>query len=222
MVEENVSLKDYENLDRIITTTLLKKTVWKNLAKKHFVIFINKNEDMRKFLEKLEGKTKLATDEIENDFIEYMDSISVEIAKFRVDLKKTLSIHKAEETKLKEDAIFQRKLQEMCRLGKKQELESKIGVQLEKIGIKLIEPEEKTVIEEFKIDKPKITFKTKKEDENRDTSALNLGTFYAFLQQVIKMDLLVIKDMDGNKLVVHDLDLDLDPERIRMKVRKNE
>jgi hypothetical protein len=214
----------YENLDKIVSVDYLKTTVFKSFTKKDFCLFVSENDSCKQYMKALEQKVLASHIEVKGMLTQYLSTISTEITKFKNQVKEIKRKAKLEEDKLKEQMIFEKKLQEMVNGGKKDELEKKLGISLDKYVDKSApNTPEATPME---VDKPKAKFVVnvvKKPITSNipekliDTGSLDLNTFFAFLQQVIKNDLLIIKDMEGNKLAIHDLDLDND--KIRMKLR---
>lgn len=218
VILRDTSLKKlgFDHLDKLITIDVIKKTICKSMTKKDFCLFASHNSRCKAVLKKYDSAVTEANEKIIEGLIEDLALLDTELAKFKNELKEIKRKKAVEEAKLKEEEIFQRILQEKLKEKSKEDLEKEYGIPIEKLGAP--DPPKNKLVFSKKADK-------EEEEESQPpptSTVLDLGTFYAFFQQVVKRDLIHIKDMNGNRLVVDYLDLELDnePEVIKMRVRQ--
>jgi len=243
--DKNVNLDDVSlaklglnRLDKLLDAKVV-RGFFKS-TKKDFALFISENDEVKDFLTSLEEKIVEADDEYKQMIQEYMESISDDINKFKTHLKELQRKKKLQVAEIQKKLIREEILREMEAEKKKQEIIDKLGIkktEKESINEETIETITPTVSQlkfkksstskkiesSNKDDKPSDDqnkqiineiIKNVNDDEKYQKS-LDLGEFYAFLKEVIKNDLLIIKNDTGRMKI---RDIDLDNNIIRIKV----
>lgn len=232
MSETSLIKLGYSKIDKLCDATFIRK-IFKS-TKKDFALFVSENPDLQSFFEGLEVKIDETNVEYQTMIEEYLDSIQEDINVFKLNLKELEREKKQEEKERQKEQIRQEILKEMEAEKRKAELESKIGIlkpkaesttdEKESSGLKFKsklklkeKPDENTDKSIKPIDKL-MTEVQKPTTASFDQGSMDLGLFFAFLKEVIKNDLLIIKSDQGRMTIK---DIDLDDDKIRVKVSQN-
>tara|TARA_R100001163_G_C5068434_1_gene208701 strand:+ start:1214 stop:1900 length:687 start_codon:yes stop_codon:yes gene_type:complete len=217
----------FSKIDKLCDASFVRK-IFKS-TKKDFALFVSENEDIKGFLESLEEKIEETNSEFQEMIQEYIESIPEDINKFKLKIKE-LQREKKQNAKEREKQLLREEiLREMEAEKKKSELESKLGMKKE-ITFKKADEDKAKMLK-----KPKFKLKT---TENKEAEiktiekaidetipstkagvgdSIDLAHFFAFLKEVVKNDLLIIKNDEG-KLNIRDVDLDEDKIKIKVEM----
>ena len=230
MTETTLVKLGYSKIDKLCDATFI-RSIFKS-TKKDFALFVSENEDLQSFFESIEEKIDETNVEYQGMIREYVESISDDVNAFKLKIKEVERKKKLDEKERQKELLKQEILKEMEDEKRKAELEAKLGIKPNSGNNKANKEYEEE--ETDSSGKPELKFKSKlklkdiepkdnKNDSNNsnnlpksfDQGSMDLGLFYAFLQQVVKNDLLIIKS-DSGRMTIKDLDLDDD--KIRIKV----
>jgi len=224
----------FPRLEKLLDAKFI-RSIFKT-TKKDFALFISENDEVKAFLTSLESKIVEADDEYKQMIQEYMESISDDINKFKTHLKDLQRKKKQQVVDIQKKLLREEILRELEAEKKKQEIIDKLGIKkTESIDSDEAKDKEELEIIPLKFKKSNLTpQKSDVKDAIKDTKdikeiakdiidstpdkyqkSLDLGEFYAFLKEVIKNDLLIIKS-DNGRMKIRDVDLDNNVIRIKV------
>jgi len=218
MSDTTLAKLGYPKIDKLCDAAFI-RSIFKS-TKKDFSFFVSENDDLQGFFESLEDKIEETNAEYQGMIQEYLESISDEVNQFKVKLKEIQREKKQKEKEMAKQLLREEILREMEAEKKKQAIETKLGIKKPSE-----QPEEKDP--EVKV-KSKLSFKKKSKPAEEIVEkvvespkqpiqeSMDLGLFYAFLQEVVKKGHLIIKN-DSGRMNIRDVDLDEDMIRIKVE-----
>lgn len=186
-------------LDRLCDAKFINSLV--KTTKTDFAILVNKNAELKAFLGEIEKLIEDDHNKCKLMIQEYLELISSDILQFRSDLKEIKRQEKLRKKEIEREAMKAELRREMASDEKKQAILDKIGITTE--------------------EKKPLNFKQAKSSDIKISESqmqtMDIGTFYDFLRETVKNNLLIIKSDEG-KMTIRDIDLDENTGVIKIKI----